>query len=456
MRRAGFGASHEETDELSEQSYEETVEQLLSPETQPDYDTNLLYRYHPMAEMIHDQTNHSQIQWMYRMVNGHRPLQEKMCLFWHHVFATGLDKVENGTAMLDQIQIFRSHGMGNFRDILIQIAKNPAMIYWLDNQENHKRAPNENWGRELLELFSLGVGHYTEKDVFECARAFTGWTFVNRFTTGFNIGPIPWEFVYKPEDHDNGTKTFLGITGNLNGEDIIDIILKQPACASFITRHLYNFFVADEPEVPKWPNEPPQDPQAVELLSKIFVNSGYEIKPVLRAMFKANFFKEAVYKKVKSPVEVVIGTLKLTGDLTEPDPRWHQVVGAPASMGQDLMNPPSVEGWHTGKEWINSGSLINRVNFTVDRLRNTDLPGVRIIIDRISRNSKSSSPESIVDCCLEELGSPQIETDTYKELISTIKSKRPLQNHNNTEPEFAHLVSNILSLIAGTTEYQFC
>jgi len=450
MRRASLGVSNSKLDTLGSQSYEETVEQLLAPENQQDYDDNIFFRYHPMADLAMFSLGHAQLNWMYRMAHSQRYLQEKMALFWHHIFATGDGKLENGFAMHSQINMFREHGMGNYRNLLIELAKDPAMIFWLDNQENHKRAPNENWGRELLELFSLGVGHYTEKDVFECARAFTGWTFTNK--THRRFGPNPWKFVYKAEDHDNGEKTFLGHTGNFNGEDIIDIILKQPACAAFITRHLYNFFIADEPEVPKWPNEPPRDSKAIEYLSKIFVESNYEIKPVLRALFNSDFFKEAMYQKVKSPVEVVVGTLKLTGDMDGPDPRWGDISEVPINMGQDILNPPTVEGWHTGKEWINSGAFINRVNFVADRLKNTQLPGVKTIVENVKQNSDINQAESIVDSCLEELSCSELETQTYNELIDDINSNEGSNGNGSIDRQ----ITDTLALIAGTKEYQFC
>ena len=454
MRRASFGVPHNLLEALCKETYEEIVEELLKPESQPDYDELTFFRYHPMADVMHAD-NHAKINWMYRMTHSQRYLQEKMALFWHYVFATGDSKVGSPYPMHNQIEMFRKHGMGNYRTLLIELAKDPAMIFWLDNQENHKRAPNENWGRELLELFSLGVGHYTEKDVFECARAFTGWSYV-KYLEGIPTPPIIWEFLYKPEDHDNGEKTFLGHTGNFNGEDIIDIILKQPACATFITRHLYNFFVADEREVPKWPNEPPRDPKAIEYLSKVLVESNYEIKPVLRALFNSDFFKEAIYQKVKSPVEVVVGTLKLTGDMNGPDPRWGEIFLTPINMGQDILNPPTVEGWHTGKEWINSGAFINRVNFVADRLKNTELPGVKTIVENVKQNSDLNAAESIVDSCLEELSCSELETKTYNELIKEINSNDIEECSTIEDESIDQQIGNILSLIAGTKEYQFC
>ena len=456
MRRAGFGATHEELETLAESGYEETVEQLLHPEQHPDIDEYELYRYHPITNPSESIT-HAQLLWLYRMVNTGRPLQEKVGLFWHHVFATGDDKVSSAIDMNVQIQMFRDRGMGNFRDLLLELAKNPAMIFWLDNQENHKRAPNENWGRELMELFSLGVGNYTEKDVFECARAFTGWT-IKPKVPGFPWGAHPWSFEYRPEDHDNSEKTFLGHTGNLNGREIIDIILQQPACPAFIMRHLYNFFVADEPEVPKWPNEPPRDPDAIHLLTETWVSNGFEMKPVLRVLFNADFFKDATYEKVRSPVEVVAGTLRFTDTMRGPHPSWADIPAQTRGMGQDLLNPPSVEGWHTGREWVNSGALINRVNFVADRVRDTDLPGVQNIVKRVAAEvSGGGDPaEVLVQRCLYEMGPLQVEEATRSELLNHSRSNGPVSLETaEPTPEFSRLVGELLALIAGTREYQF-
>ena len=181
MRRAGFGATRGELESLVEQGYEETVEQLLHPERQPEVDVYMLYRYHPSAEVPRAATDPGQANYLYHMVNTRRPLEEKMALFWHQVFATGNSKVGNCINLLGQLRMFRERGMGNFRDLLVELAKDPAMIFWLDNNEKHKRAPNENWGREILELFSMGVGNYTEQDVYECSRAFTGWTMAAKY-----------------------------------------------------------------------------------------------------------------------------------------------------------------------------------------------------------------------------------------------------------------------------------
>ena len=456
MRRAGFGATRDELERLADQGYEETVEQLISP---PDdllrADQDVLFRYIPSTETGGPNPVPGAAQWLYHMINTERPLEEKVALFWHNIFATGNSKVDNDNHLTAQTHLFRNHGMGNYRELLIRVAQNPAMIFWLDNNENHKRAPNENWGRELLELFSLGVSHYTETDVFECARAFTGWTI------GAKIPRNPhhrfsWHYEFRPEEHDYGQKTFLGHTGNFDGEDIIDIILQQPACPRFIVRHLYNFFVADEPQVPAWSVEPPRNPEAVEMLAETFVESGYEIRPVLRTIFNSDFFKESMYQKVKSPVEVVVGTLRMVGDLQGPDPRLLEMGQEPAYMGQSLHDPPSVEGWHTGREWINSGSVVKRINFVVDRVSDTDLPGVQSIVDRVANGDQAMTPDAFVDRCLEYMGPVDVSEQTRQELVSHAEDEGPVSWASNEDyATSSGRVSDMLSLIAATTEYQF-
>ena len=265
--------------------------------------------------------------WIYRMVNTPRPLEEKIALFWHHVFATANYKCEHPPSMIHQINMFRRVGLSDLRTILTQLSKDPAMIYWLDNNENHKGEPNENYGRELLELFSMGVGNYTEEDIKMVGRAFTGWTFSQPIPL-YTQGRYPSEFIYREDDHDESVKGFLGETGRFNGEDIIDIIVKQQATARFISRHLYNFFVADEPQVPAWNETPPQDTKAVDALIKAYFDSGGEIRSMLRVLFNSDFFKNARFKRVKSPTELVTGILKLVGTYRFPDHGVETYAGA--------------------------------------------------------------------------------------------------------------------------------
>ena len=343
LRRAGFGASRDEIERRAEDGYDATVEWLLNPDDQPEVDEYLLYRYHPDSERP-PKVNHASVNWLYRMVNTERPLEEKIGLFWHQVFATGDNKVESAYEIKEQIAMFREHGLGNYRDLLVRLAQNPTMLYWLDNQENHKRAPNENWGRELMELFSMGIGNYTEKDVFEASRAFTGWAFDTKIHW-LLWGPHLWNYEFHPEDHDGAEKDYLGHTGNFDGFDVIDIIVRQPACHVFIARHLYNFFVADEPQVPAWPIEPPRNPEAIRTICESFVKNDYEIKPVLRTIFTSDFFKDSMYKHVMNPAEVVAGTLRVTGALSEPHPTGKKSPWSRCSWARACTIPPA---WRVG------------------------------------------------------------------------------------------------------------
>ena len=293
MRRAGFGATREELDRYVAMGYEATVEELIDPpQDMPAGNMALLLRYMPGCLLPGGVPQPGQYNWMFNMITTKRPLEEKVALFWHQVFATGNSKIDNCDQMLEQLVMFRKFGMGNYREMLVELSKNPAMLYWLDNNENHRDAVNENWGRELLELFSMGVSNYTEVDVREASRAFTGWTIAAKLARQ-PFGRFPWAFEYLAEDHDDGEKTFLGHTGDLNGEDIIDIIAKEPATARFICRHLYNFFVADEVQVPAWTIQDARDEDALEMMINAFEESGYEIKAVLRTMFNSDFFKKA-------------------------------------------------------------------------------------------------------------------------------------------------------------------
>jgi uncharacterized protein (DUF1800 family) len=312
---------------------------------------------------------------------------------------------------------------------------------------------NENWGRELLELFSLGAGNYTEIDVRQASRAFTGWTFETKIPRA-PYGRFPWKFEYRPEDHDDGEKIFLGHKGKFNGEDILDIIVQQPACGRFICRHLYNFFVADEPQVPAWPIEAPRDQAAIDTLIGAFRDSKFDMTAVLRVMFNSDFFKNARFQHVKSPAEVVVGTLRFVGDHEMPAPGYGELSMNTAYMGQDLLNPPSVEGWHTGKEWINSGSLMARINFMAEKLGNTSAPGVRGIIDRLKVKG-SLTPEQLVDGCLDLLGPVEVSSDTKAQLLSQANEWGQISwSNGGTEASDQH-VGQMLQLIVATREYQF-
>ena len=360
MRRAGFGATFEELETRSVKGYEATVDELLDPEGQPELERDLMMRYQPQW-VSQAGLEGQQEEWTYRMINTKRPLEEKIALFWHQIFITGHAKCEYPKQQTIEFDMFRRDGLGKFDNLLQGLAKDPAMVFYLDNCMSHKDAINENWGRELLELFSMGVGmdgqiNYTEDDVKECARAFTGWTVTNSIPR-YPYGKYEAKFIYDSGDHDFGEKTFLGETGNWNGEDIINIVAKQPGTARFISRHLYNFFVADEPQVPAWQDTAPGDPATIKLLEDEYFRTNYDIRSMLRVLFNSDAFKNARFSKVKSPTETVVGTMRLVGDFSVPKPGMNAMALNIRYMGQDLMNPPTVEGWHTGKEWIDGGTL---------------------------------------------------------------------------------------------------
>ena len=455
MRRAGFGASYEELERRAAVGYEATVEELVNTEQRPEMDMDVLLRHFVDWKQINGLES-NQAHWTYRMVNTPRPLEEKICLFWHGIFCVGDSKCMNGRQILLQLNKFRKHGLGKFPDLLMELASDPAMVYYLDNQMSHKDAINENWGRELLELFSLGVGmdgepNYSEDDVKECARAFTGWTVGNAIPR-YPYGRHEALFLYNPRDHDDEEKTFLGETGNFNGEDIIQIIAKQKAAARFVSRHMYNFFVADEPQVPAWQDTPPRDMETIKMLEDEYFRSGYEIRSMLRVLFNSDAFKNARFAKVKSPAEVVAGTLRLTGEFTSPQPGLYEVSQEIRYMGQDLLNPPTVEGWHTGTEWIDSGTLVERLNFAAGQVGDTDAPGIRAIVNRLAAEGDTVSPERLLEGCLEFVGHYELADETHAMILGQAQQRGPVRTDS---PEFAERVGQMLQFVVSTQEYQF-
>ena len=439
---------------LAAQGYEATVEALLNPEDQPSgLDLDLAERY--FIEWSHF-TRGVPEYWAWRMINSKRQLEEKMVLFWHGVLCTADSKTQSYPTSYDELEMFRRLGMGSFKDLLLEISRDPAMVFYLDNCLSHKGAINENYGRELLELFSMGVGmdgqfNYTEDDVKECARAFTGWTLANN-VPGQPYGRYSAKFLFNPADHDGGEKTFLGETGRFNGDDIVEIIAKQPATARFVSRHLYSNFVADEAQIPAWMDTPPQDPETIQMLEDEYYRSGYNIGSMLRVLFHSDAFKNARFAKVKSPVETVMGTMRLIGDWTSPKPGFEFIFDEMKYMGQELFNPPSVEGWHTGKEWIDGGTLVHRINFTADFVGDVNYPGVRQIVDRLATAGPTISAEQLVDGCLEMLGHYELPGET-REMLTTLAGKGGAL-HTDTDA-FLERVSETLQMIVATKEYLY-
>ena len=279
--------------------------------------------------------------WLDRMLNGPAPLLEKMTLFWHGHFATSIQKVRDAYWMWLQNDTLRHNALGNFGALVKKISRDPAMMIYLDLQQSRQEHPNENWARELMELFTVGIGNYSEQDIRESARAFTGYRI--DFTTQ--------QFRFAPFQQDHGTKTFMGRTGNLNGDDIIDALVRKPACAQFIGSKLWRFFVEDEPSS-----------ALVDSVAATIRNHNFEMRPVLREIFtSAEFYSDRVMgNQIKSPVQYIVQTSKL---LAAAPPAPIAAQNAMRQMGQILFAPPNVKGWDGGKEWISTSTLLFRYNF---------------------------------------------------------------------------------------------
>ena len=391
LERAGFGGTPEEIEALAKMTPEEAVSSLVDYESIPNghmpafdesgiFDPGMLedvdqrfddfsdgvraayrqpaiYGVKPNAEgprrlqAIIDKMYYASfsnryewdratIWWANRMLNTHRPLEEKLLLFWHGHFATENSKVRDYRLMLNQLETLRKHANGNFRTLLVAVSRDPAMLVYLDNRKNVKGHANENYAREILELFSLGVGNYSERDIKEVARAFTGW------------GNVGLQVFDRKDLHDDGAKTVLGETGTFDGDQVIDVILRQPAAAEFISGKLYRFLVREDLPAPL----------RAELAAR-WRDGGYVFKPLLKTIFLSkDFYSEASYAtQIKSPVALVVSTYRKLG-LTEV-PGSVNFPRVTAELGQALGNPPNVKGWDAGKTWINPSTLLQRGNF---------------------------------------------------------------------------------------------
>ena len=283
--------------------------------------------------------------WAGRMVGSPRPLEEKMALFWHGHFAVGENKVRDYRKHLGQLELYQRDGLGNFRDLMVSIAQDPGMLSFLDAGVNVKGAPNENFAREIMELFTMGAGNYSERDIREAARAFTGWNYEDL------------EFVVNEAQHDEGEKTFLGKTGSFDGVEVIDIIMEQAVTAEFIAGKIYRFFARQE-----------LSPELQAELGAVFREGGYEVRPLLETIFLSRDFyaPETVGTQIKSPVQLVVSTYRKLGLAGAPGiPDFNSATSA---LGQRLFFPPTVAGWAHGRSWITPGLLLERGNFARDVL----------------------------------------------------------------------------------------
>lgn len=345
--RAGFGISYPQlkkrssiktaVKELLEQANAEHPLKAIQENLRPPYDSKdrSEEKIRQYLRMRNQQQQDLNIAWMERLAETTHPLLEKMTLFWHGHFAC---RTNNAYYMQQLNNVHRKHALGNFRQMLLEVSKTPAMLAFLNNQQNKKGKPNENFARELMELFTLGRGHYTEKDIKEAARAFTGWQYGRE-----------GEFRFNERQHDNGSKTFFGKTGNFKGEEIIDIILENKQAAYFISERIYKFLVNDIP-----------DPAHVKELGEHFYASGYQLKPLLEKIFTSGWFYDKANRgnKIKSPIEFITG-LNRQFYVSYQNPKIQLLLQR--SLGQVLFNPPNVAGWPGGQNWIDSSTLLTRM-----------------------------------------------------------------------------------------------
>jgi len=346
LRRAGFGGSGPQISAVASAGMERSVSRLMHPgpdefPTQPAGDISVDLRAGGDKRQRRNAIMLTQLWWLDSCLLTANPLQARMIYFWSNHFTSGIG--QKGIApqmMVDQYALFRRYALGNFAELAHEVSRDPAMLHYLDGIANRAQHPNENYARELMELFTMGVGNYTEEDVRQSARAFTGDT-VDRATG---------QPMFNPRLHDDGTKTFLGHGGDLGGDDIVDIIMSQPVTARFMARKFLRTFVYDDPE-----------PELVDAVAATFRQSGYDAGHLMGVLLRSNvFYSQRAYRAlVKSPIEIVVGALKTLGATTV----GARTIGAMAAMGQIPMQPPNVAGWPGGRLWLNTGAYLARLNY---------------------------------------------------------------------------------------------
>jgi len=385
--------------------------------------------------------------WLERIAKGPRPLQEKMVLFWHGHFATSVDKVREAYLMWRQNELFRRLATGNWLDMLIEVAQDPAMLVWLDQAQSRKEHPNENFAREAMELFALGEGHYSEKDISEGARALTGWSYDR----------LGQKFINRRFQHDSGEKVIFGKRGNFDGEDFLEMIVAQPQAARFITAKLWNFFAGQMPSE-----------EIAKALADTFRKSNNTFKPVLREMFLSEEFysPSIVRNQVKSPVQWLVGSARM---LERELPPPMVCFSLTRNLGQDLFAPPNVKGWDGGLSWITTNNLLARYNeaatlvqgdmSAVSGLMLAKNPGVNMAAERRLRNlpvhsvdvaklfieDERTSKEKLIPALEKRLLQDKLKPKKEKVLRDFLDSKKELNNDT---------ILNAIRLVMSTPEYQ--
>jgi uncharacterized protein (DUF1800 family) len=408
-RRAGFAAPWDVLERDRRDGFNTSVERLLDGEPNTvdgrpaaPFDELL----DGMAAQLADSASLTRLQgiWLYRMIFTGHPLRERMTLFWHNHFATSNTKVNKTALMQRQNDLFRAHALGRFPALLEAIGKDPAMLIWLDATANRKARPNENYAREVMELFTLGRGNYTERDVREAARAFTG-----RFVQGDRFREVAAQ-------HDDGEKTILGRTGRYDGDEIPGLLVGHPACAGFLCTKLVRYFVTETD---------PIAPELVAPLAEEFRASGYEVRVPLGTILRSALFHDRAVRRrrVKGPVEHAVGTIRAL-EIVKPTVQADALAEACTRMGQALYAPPSVAGWEGGAAWASSAALLNRTNLILALLSEEDAAlGRRCDPLGLARKHDATTPEQGADFLIDLLVQDAFDPNLRRQVIASALAK---------------------------------
>jgi uncharacterized protein (DUF1800 family) len=438
-RRAGFGATWEELQASVRLGPQAVIDQVLrSPAPSAEFAKTA----EVMNRAARQNINLARGWWLTRMLESPQPLREKMTLFWHNHFATSNAKVQSPARMFGQYELMYEHALGNFAELLQAMSKDPAMMVWLDTVQSKKGQPNENYARELMELFSLGIGNYTEKDIREAARAFTGW----------EIRGDKW--FYNVAQYDDGEKKVIGRAGKFKGEDIVAICLDQPACPSFIVRKLLRFLVSDTLELA---------PELVEPLARQFRESKFDFGKLVETVLRSNlFFSPHAYRQqIKSPVDFALGIVRAL----EIRVSTTNLATALDTLGQNLFHPPSVKGWDGGQAWLNGQTLLFRQNLALSlSSRDTSPSGyVRIPASGVIAEPEDlllkygkSADAAVVDFLLDLFLQHDVPVESREKLVDYLaqaRKQKPPVGHPNDKP-WNHPTRAVTHLVLTLPEYQ--
>ncbi|MCC6420948.1 MAG: DUF1800 family protein [Gemmataceae bacterium] len=455
--RAGFGGTPQEVDQLCRMGPYRAVEFLVEfhrrPSANAPFDAAPPERPDPLEGKVRNAFVRSQVAatrrsseggqagrlrlwWMKRLIESPRPLQEKLTLFWHGHFATQYSVVRNSYTTYHQNQLFREHAAGNFGGLLTGLVHDPVMIRYLDNNTKVKGRANENLAREIMELFAMGEGQgYTEKDIREAARALTGYTF-DHFTG---------QFRFLVKNHDDKPKTVFGKTGNWTGDDLVALLLEQPATARFIARKLFEFFAYQDPA-----------PETVDRLAGVLRTSQYELAPVLQNLFLSEEFysERAVGTQIKSPIQLLAGMLRDLG--VKQVANSQPIEAAARGMGQELLEPPDVKGWRGGRTWINADRLFVRYNAIADLLRNVPRPGGQRGVDVVAllEGCNCKTEAGVVDYLARACFVRPLDEAKRKELTAYLGQLPPPAEWPARRTEVNERLRALLVLMLSTPEYQ--